>query len=310
MRSILGKRHPAVASLARASRAVHGVEMPDLRQTAVVLLAMLVGAGAPASSDTLEKLRATGEIRLGVRADAPPFSYIGENGTPLGLAVALCRAVVRGIELRYGFEALETVFVEVTAADRFDALVEGRTDLHCGPASATLSRREIVDFSILYFVDGATVAVPRNGATSLFVLGDDSRIGVLAGTTAEDHVADLLRRNAIRAEMRTFERHVEGLTALADGELDAYVGDSAIVQFQIRRLALDRKVEVLDERLSTESYALMLRRGDDDFRLAVDRALSLAYSSGLINRLLVAELGDYPLDALVRALYPIVQLPE
>lgn len=281
-----------------------------LLRAVVLIFACAVGLAPLARAETLGRIRETGEIRLGFRADAPPFSYRSENGTPFGLAVQLCRAVAQSVGVQLGLPGLEPVFVEVTAADRFTALVEERTDLHCGPASTTLSRREIVDFSILYFADGATVVVPARGADSIFVLDAGSRIGALRGTTAEGHIRDLLRRNDMRAEMVRFDSHPAGLTALADGDLDAYVGDAAILHFQIRRLALDRKVTMLDEMLSSESYALAMRRGDSDFRLAVDRALSAAYSSGLINRLLVSELGDYALPDSALDLYRFVILPE
>jgi len=60
-----------------------------------------------------------------------------------------------------------------------------------------------------------------------------------------------------------------------------------------------------------EPYALALARGDSDFRLAVDRALSRIYRSGEIAAVFARTFGDQmqPSDTL-KTLYLISALPE
>ena len=279
-----------------------------MRTVILGALAGLMLAG-PAVADVLSEIAERGSIRLGVRADAAPFSYRDEKGRASGLAVALCSEVTRRIALQVGQPEMKTDFVTVTAAERFPALLEGRTDLHCGPASATLKRRETLDFSILYFVDGATAAVRPGTYESVF----DARlgkVGVLAGTTTVDVVSDLLARNGVDAEVVTFTSHVRGLDALANNKLDLYFGDQAILLFQIASQGLSDYLAVMDEHYSFEPYALVMRRDESDLRLAVDRALSEIYADGTIYRLIQSALGDFPLSDEARAVYQIVGMPE
>lgn len=279
-----------------------------MRTSLSLVLAILL-APFPAAADVLEKIRTTGEIRLGVRKDAPPFSYLNANAEPAGLAVRLCEEVAGRIAGYLNLPELSVEHRVVSASERFDILAEGLTDLHCGPASATLSRRETMDFSILYFVDGAAIAEREAGYEGVFARGA-GRFGVLAGTTTVGIARDLAERNGVKAEIIEFPAHNRGLLALDTGQVDLYFGDQAILLFQIDKLGLAGRIGVQEEILSFEPYALVMRRGEHAMRLAVDRALSEIYAEGLIYELIEDELDNYPLPPEARAVYEIVGLPE
>lgn len=274
---------------------------------AVLGLVATLAAGS-VQADVLERIANAGEIRLGVRADAPPFSYMGANGQHRGLAIAICEEVVVRIGRSLDV-ALTPVHVPQTAKTRFQALVDGETDLHCGPASATLARREIVDFSILYFVDGSTLA-GRPGTYAEVFTDKAGTFGVLDGTTAVHVIEDLIARNDLDAELERFSSHEAGLAALERGDVDLYAGDQAILLFFLAQLFPDADLVVQDEVLSFEPYALVMNRGESALRLAVDRALSALYADGTIHRLIKEELGDFPIPPEAEAAYEIVGLPE
>jgi len=278
-------------------------------RTLLLIAATTAGVCAPAVADVLNEIAQRGSIRIGYRGDAPPFSYNSVQGEPTGLAVALCQQTARSIQRQLDLAALDIEYVEVNARTRFPALLEHRVDLHCGPASTTLARRATLDFSLLYFVDGAAVVIRAGEYESIFDI-DDGKVGVLGGTTTEDLVQDLVQRNGLHARIKIFQTHSDGLTALSSGGIDAYFGDSAILRFQIRRLGFDDRAEIMTGIFSFEPYALVMKRGETRLRLAVDRALSEIYNNGLIYNLILNELGDFKLSPQVEAVYRIVGLPE
>ncbi|MEM7238842.1 MAG: amino acid ABC transporter substrate-binding protein [Pseudomonadota bacterium] len=278
-----------------------------LYRIAIAAVGSLIAVG-PAAADVLDRIRETASIRVGVRADAPPFSYFERAGQPQGLAVALCRRVVDYLATAMDLPTIDIEYVPVNARSRFDALTRGQTDLHCGPASATLKRRVELDFSVLYFVDGAAAVVRPATYQTVFDIAD-GKIGVSAGTTTEQMVRNLVNRNGLDATIVTFPSHQLGLETLARAKIDAYFGDSAIMRFQIDNRELDSKLELLPETFSFEPYALVMKRGESALRLAVDRALSQVYDSGEIYNLIKDEMGDYRLSPLNRAVYQIVGLP-
>ena len=303
-----GQRNVCASSL--TSRAVSlascktGEDM--LRRFALALLAAAMPAWVAA--DVLDKIAERGTIRLGIRTSAPPFAYLDADGQPRGLAVRLCVEAAKRIGQQLG-QDLKTEFVPVDAKSRFPALIAGETDLHCGPASATLSRRELLDFSILYFVDGAAPAT-RPGALDAVFETARGRFGALANTTTVDVVRDLVERNGIKGTIETYSQHKDGLAALAAGKIDVYVADRAILLFQIERLNLAEKLEVGEEVFSFEPYALVMKRGESRLRLAVDRALSRIYADAVIYRFIREELGDYEIPPEVGAVYNIAGMPE
>lgn len=263
----------------------------------------------PAAADALNDILERGIVKLGVRGSAPPFAYLDSNGNPAGLAVRLCNAVVQLIGDHQGTK-LGIEYTVLDAKKRFPALLNRETDIHCGPASATLKRRETLDFSLIYFVDGAAAAVRPDGDFSTIFETTDGTFGALGGTTTMGVVEDLVKRNNLDVEIKAFDSHGAGLSELAVGEIDVYFGDQAILFFQIEAQDLIGKVNVVEDVLSFEPYALAMKQGEHRLRLAVDRALSRIYESGLIYQMILQELGDYPLTTEAKTLYLVVGLPE
>src|SRR6266446_3893630 len=123
-------------------------------------LVMTVGV---ASAGMLDRVAQEKTIRIAYREDAAPFSSKDKIGEPAGFMVDLCRAVAKKLAEERNLAALNVVYVPVTAADRFEAIAQQKADLLCEPTSATLSRRQLVDFSIPTFLDGASLIVRADG---------------------------------------------------------------------------------------------------------------------------------------------------
>lgn len=275
-------------------------------------IASAFAAAGPGLSEagTVDKLRQDKTIRLAGRDDAPPFSFKDANGQPVGFIVDLCRAVARTLAAQLNLADLSVVYVPVTAADRFEAIETGKADLLCEPTSATLSRREHVDFSIATFVDGASLLVRGDGPSDFGALAG-KKVGVLGGTTTEQSLRDTLASANIQAEVVSAKTHEDGLKMLDEGAVAAYFADRAILAYLASKSGEADKLRLADNYFSLEPYALALPRGDSDFRLAVDRALSGIYKSGEIATVFANTFGAQmqPSDTL-KTLYLISALPE
>ena len=285
-------------------RLTHGVW---LRAAATVALALMADA---ASAATLDHIAQDKSIRIAYRDDAPPFSYKGKGGQPAGYMVDLCRAVAQKLGEQLKLQTLDVVFVPVTAVNRFDAITQGKADLLCEPTTQTLSRRELVDFSIPTFVDGAGLMIRSDGPHSLAELAG-KKIGVLAGTTTEQELRNSLKEAGVTADVMPAGTHEEGLAMLDEGKVSAYFADRAILVFLAQQSAAPRKLLLADNYLTIEPYALALPHGDDAFRLAVDRALSHIYRSGEIAKIFAQTFGGKAKPSqIVQTLYLVSGLPD
>ena len=254
--------------------------------------------------------RAGESIRIAYRENAPPFSYKDKIGEPTGFMVDLCRAVAKKLAEQRNIPTLNVTYVPVTAADRFEAITQQKADLLCEPTSVTLSRREQVDFSIPTFLDGAGLMVRADGPKNLRALADQ-KVGVLAGTTTEEALRNTLKEAGINADITAAKTHGEGLAMLDEGKISAYFGDRSILLFLIKESKAPEKLRLADDYLSVEPYALALPRGDSDFRLAVDRALSHIYRSGEIASIFQRTFGGKAEPSqILRTLYVISGLPD
>ncbi len=274
------------------------------------MIAALALAGGSAAAGTLDQIKQNKTLRIAYREDAPPFSYKNKAGAPAGYMVDLCRAVAEQLAAQLNLPKIDIAYVPVTATDRFDAISKGKADLLCEPTTQTLSRREQVDFSVPTFVDGAGLLIRSNGPKSLNALGG-RKIGVLAGTTTEQELKASLKDAGITATVIPAGTHEEGLAMLDQGKVSAYFADRAILMFLAGQSPEASKLLLADNYLTIEPYALALPRGDEDFRLAVDRALSTIYRSGKISAIFSGTFGSQlkPTRTL-QTLYLISALPD
>jgi ABC-type amino acid transport substrate-binding protein len=265
---------------------------------------------AVAAAGTVDRIKQEQAVRIAYREDAPPFSYKDKIGEPTGFMVDLCKEVAKKLAEQFDLQSLKVTYVPVTAADRFEAIAQQKADLLCEPTSATLSRREQVDFSIATFVDGAGLLVRANGPKDLRAMAGQ-KIGVLAGTTTEEALRNTLNDARITADVIAAKTHGEGLAMLDEGKISAYFADRAILVTLSRESKAPDKLRLADEYLTVEPYALALPRGDSDFRLAVDRALSHIYRSGEIVAIFERTFGGKSKPSqILQTLYLISALPD
>jgi ABC-type amino acid transport substrate-binding protein len=266
------------------------------------------GVANAQTSPTLDRIRANNTIRVAYRADAPPFSTKNSLGEPSGFIVELCKAVTDQVRQQLNMPSLPITYVPVSAADSFSAMRDGRADLLCGPTTATLTRSKIVDFSIPTFVSGASLLVKGDGPKDLQSLAG-RQVGVLAGTTTEEALRNTLAAGKIAATVVPLKDYNEGLAMLDNGKISALFGDRAILIYQAAQTKNAAGYSLADP-LTIEPYALGLPHGDDDFRLAVNTALSHIYRSNAIGQILAGTFGQTKLPGLVQALYLVAAYPD
>jgi ABC-type amino acid transport substrate-binding protein len=169
-----------------------------------------------------------------------------------------------------------------------------------------------VDFSLTTFITGASLlALAGSG------VGDQLgavRIAVIPGTTTEQVVERAMTSmgaTAAAARVVPVQDHADGLAAVVDRRADVYATDRAILMGLVTSSSNPRQFALLDRYLSYEPYALMLRRGDPEFRLAVNRTLARLYRSGRvldIYRRWFGQWGDP--SPLTIGMYAVEGLPE
>jgi ABC-type amino acid transport substrate-binding protein len=260
---------------------------------------------------TLDKIKTTRTITMGYRESSFPFSFVGEDKKPTGYSVDLCMHVAAGVQQQLGLADLPIKWMVVTPENRITMVVNGTIDLECGSTTNTLSRQEKVDFSHMTFVDGGSLLVHSDANINRLSDIAGKRIAVVPGTTTEKVIADALQKAKLTVQMVKVKEHADGIAALEKGTADAYASDRVILMGLAMTSKDPTKLAIADQYFSYEPYGLMLRRGDADFRLAVNRVLARLYRSGEIISIFERWFGSFEHTSnLLQAMFLLHSLPE
>ena len=252
-----------------------------MRSKLTIILLIVFFAGPLAAQErtgTLQQIKKSGQFRIGYRVSEPPMSFLEKGGNPAGYSIDLCKCIAAEVEKKIGAD-VKIKYVPVTAEGRFKALVDNKIDILCGTTTKTLSRSELVDFTELTFVTGASLMTLRNNKGRNSTGFDGKKIGVVKDTTTAVVLKGLIRETSTDAKIVLFKSPKEGIDALRKKKIDAFSSDQ-VVLIGIASKAKNRMEFVIDPNVfSFEPFALAIRRNDSDFRLVANRVLSDLYRS-------------------------------
>lgn len=268
-------------------------------------------AHAADAPNTLAKIKSSKSITLAYAQNAAPFSFDDtKTFKPAGFSISLCESVVAQMQRQLGLDVLKINWIAGTTPERLAMVAEGKVDMECGVTTTTLKRQEKVDFSTVTFIQtGALLVRSDSGVKKASDLAG-KKLSVVAGTTTERRVTEALANAKIAAEVLPFKDRDEAFKAMEDGKVQALAGDRIVLVGLVARDSSRTRFAMLDEDFSLEPYAFALRRGDPDFRLAVNRALAVTYRSGAIASVFDRWFAPFkPSDVLI-AIYGLNSMEE
>jgi len=156
--------------------------------------------GAQELTGTLQQIKKSGQIKIGYRVSEPPMSFLDKDGNPTGYSIDLCKSIAIEVENKIGAD-VKVEYVPVTAGGRFKALGDNKIDILCGSTTKTLSRSELVDFTQLTFVTGASLMTLKDNKDFDSSGLDGKKIGVVKATTTAVELKKLIRETSTDAEV-------------------------------------------------------------------------------------------------------------
>lgn len=268
-------------------------------------------AAAQRQPDTLGRIKAAKRINVAISGDSLPFSYIETNNEPAGYSIDLCKKVIVQIGRAAGVPDLKTRWLVGTAAERVQMVANGKADIDCANTTATQTRMKSVDFSGLIFVETGGFLV--NAASGLQKFSDlrDKRIGVIGGTTTDERLTQAMKDRQVNAQVTRVRDGTEGLAMMESGLLEAFAGDKVKLIGLASQSKDPSKLVFLSEDLSYEPLAFAVPRGDSNFRLEVNKALTRIYTSSDFDAIFAAWFGPLGRPApLLAAVYILNSIPE
>ena len=176
------------------------------------------GASGSGVFRTLDEIKASGKIVIGVFSDKHPFGYVDEGGEYAGYDVELANRLAKDL-------GVEVEFVSTEAANRVEYLETGKVDVILANFTVTDERAQKVDFCDAY-MNVALGVVSHNDKVikSLDEIGDGEVI-VITGTTAETYLTE----NNPEIKLKKFETYANAKTAFENKEGVAWANDNTEV---------------------------------------------------------------------------------
>ena len=168
---------------------------------------------------TLDEIKESGTINIGVFSDKNPFGYVDENGTYQGYDVYFARQI--GEDL-----GVEVNFVSTEAANRIEYLQTGKVDVILANFTVTTDRAKEVEFAKPYMNVSLGVVSPDDKViTSLDDWNSEDEMIVISGTTAETY----LMENYPDIKLQKYDSYANAKNALENGNAAAWTNDNTEV---------------------------------------------------------------------------------
>ncbi|HEY5581112.1 MAG TPA: amino acid ABC transporter substrate-binding protein [Rhodoferax sp.] len=248
-----------------------------------VLAAMAAGAYAQAT-DTIAKVKASGEITMGVRDSSGALSYTLGDGKYVGYHVEICQRIIGNVEKAIG-KKVAVKYLSVTSQNRIPLVQNGTVDIECGSTTNNATRQKDAAFALTTFVEEVRIAVKANsGITSIAQL-KGKNVATTTGTTSVQTLRKNERANGIEFKELFGKDHADSFLLLESGRADAFVMDGSILAGNIANAKNPADFKIVGEVLSVEPIAIMMRKGDPAFKKLADDTIRELAKSGEIAKI-------------------------
>lgn len=249
------------------------------------IVAFVAGAYASLSNaDTLQKIRDTQTIVIANREASVPFSYLDDNKKPVGYAVDLCLKIAEGIKKELKLSQLNIQFLTVDTKTRIPSIVDGKADLECGSTTNNAERRKQVAFTIPHFVASVKTLVRADSGIKNWPDLQGKRVVTTVGTTTVKLLNDRDKVRSLNLKLLEGSDHNKSFAMVESNQADAFTMDDVLL-YGLRATSKDpTKFAVVGDMLSTEPYAIMMRKDDPAFKSVVDREMARLINDGEMGK--------------------------
>lgn len=257
-----------------------------LSRNLVVAATLVFGAlNVDAASPTLDKIKSSGQVTMGVRESSIPMSYTTGDSRFDGYHVEICRMILADIKDKLGMNTLRINYQPVTSQNRVPLVQNGTVDIECGTTTNNVARGKDVGFANTLYVEEVRIAVKANsGITSISQLAG-KRVATTTGTTSVQLLRKHEKATGVNFEEVYGKDHADSFLLLESGRADAFVMDGSILAGNIANAENPKDFKIVGEVLSTEPIAIMIPKNDPEFKAAVNAAIAKIVANGNMPKL-------------------------
>ena len=238
-----------------------------------------------AASPTLDKIKSSGAITMGVRESSIPMSYTTGDSRFDGYHVEICRMILSDIKDKLKLGTLRINYQPVTSQNRVPLMQNGTIDIECGTTTNNVARAKDVGFANTLYVEEVRIAVKANSGINSISQLAGKKVATTTGTTSVQLLRKHEKANGINFDEVFGKDHADSFLLLESGRADAFVMDGSILAGNIANSKSPKDYKIVGEVLSTEPIAIMVPKNDPEFKAAVNEAIAKIVKNGNMPKL-------------------------
>jgi ABC-type amino acid transport substrate-binding protein len=249
-------------------------------RNALAFFAILTMTITGAMANTLEKAKTTGKFTLAYRESSIPFSYLGEDGKPLGFGWEMCKLIAEEVKKQSGRKDLVVESQAVTSQNRIPLIQNGTVDVECGSTTNNSERGKQVTFAINYFYTGTRFLVKADSGIKSINDLKGKKVVSTTGTTNYQILRNLNDEKKYGFELLGAKDHADALLMVESGMAHAFGMDDILLYGLKASSKESAKLAVVGESIQVEPYAIMFRKDDPKFQALVNKVITNSMKSG------------------------------
>jgi glutamate/aspartate transport system substrate-binding protein len=238
-----------------------------------------------AHAGQLENIRESREITIAHRDASIPFSYLDDQKRPIGYAVDLCKKIVLAVEKELKISGIAVRYLAVSSATRIPAIVEGKAAMECGSTTNSAERRKLVDYTIAHFISTSKFLVRTDSGIEKLEDLSSKTVASTKGTTMIKTLQRVDTDSLLKLNIIEAQDHAEAVSMVIKKAADAFAMDDVLLYGLRANSAQPETLKIIGKPMSIEPYAIMLPKGDTEFKKIVDAEMRRIIQSGEIYAL-------------------------
>lgn len=238
--------------------------MKKILRLSLLFICLIVMVGCGKKDDN--------KLVMVTEAGFAPYEYY-ENGEIVGFDVDIAKEIAKelGKELVIKDIAFDSIINEVRT---------GKADIGAAGISYSDERAKKVDFSINYSVSKQVVIVKNDSFINSIKDINDKKIAVQLGSVADTYVTE----NYKNAEIVRQKKYLAAIEDLKVGKVDLVVMDELPAKEIIEK---NSDIKILDGELTSDSYGMIVKKGNTELLETVNKVLNRLSSDGSIDNFII-----------------------
>ncbi|UOF91384.1 basic amino acid ABC transporter substrate-binding protein [Fodinisporobacter ferrooxydans] len=247
------------------------------------LLAVGCGSSSNAPSGTADNSKNAGSsaqtekvYNVGSDASYAPFEYVNDKKQVVGFDVDVMNAIAKaeGFKVKYNNTAWDGIFL---------TLDQNTNDMLISAITITDQRKQKMDFSDPYFE--ATQMIAYKKGTNLTTLNalKGHTVAVQNGTTGDDIVSKAFGK--ANSDIKRFDAMPLALQELANGGVDAAVGDNGVVVNYVKNNGAGKFDTAVDPNFPKENYGIAVKKGNTALLNKINDGIKKIKSDGELDKI-------------------------